>query len=158
MLRGRKIQELANLPEVTDPRVIAILDISNNMGTAVYSINKNLFALLALKPPQLVLKYGVNKTSALGYAGIGILLGSVLGNYKLGQQFGELAVQLADKSNDPLIKSRNYHTYAYLINPWTNHLKTSTPYLKQAHLYSLEAGELGYVRFTLSVLISHKFM
>lgn len=158
MLRGRKIQELANLPEVTDPRVIAILDISNNMGTAAYSTNKNLFALLALKPPQLVLKYGVNSTSALGYAAIAILLGSVLGNYKVGQQFGELALQLADKSNDPLIKSRNYHTYAYLINPWTHHLKTSTPYLKQAHQYSLEAGELGYVRFTLSVLVSHKFM
>ncbi|MDB5056423.1 MAG: multi-sensor signal transduction multi-kinase [Bacilli bacterium] len=152
-LIGRKsIDHLYHLPEMTDPDKIIILQLVNNMAASSFFINPNLYIYGMLNALNLSLKYGLHELSATAFLTYGITLGSVFGNFKLGQKFGELSLRICDKYNNPVIQCKTYFAFANFINHWRNHIQSDVQYLKKSYQLGIESGDLIFSGYAVTFL------
>ncbi len=140
-LRGRKTPDLVKLPEATDPSAITTLAVLQNIGPAAFLLDPNLFALLVLRSVSLSLKAGNTKASPYAYACYGLVVGSQLGDFKGGREFGELAIKLADKFDDPIARGKTYFVSGGMIYPWSSRQRDSLAYTRRGYQYGLEGGD-----------------
>ncbi|PAX48947.1 ATP-binding protein, partial [Brunnivagina elsteri] len=92
-LNGREIADLINLPEMTNPKILAAKRILLSMYAAAYLACTEFVPLISSKIIQLSLQYGNTSISAFGYCSYGLLLCSVIGDIDAGYQFGQLSLK-----------------------------------------------------------------
>lgn len=144
-LRGRRPEELENAPLLTDAHQEAALSLLSSVGAAAYlASQQTLFLILVLKSVSITLRYGNSIYSASTFAFYGLMMGSGLGNYKSGVEWGRLALRLADATGDSAVKCVTYFIFATYINHWRHPMAQSEGFLWQAYRFGLEAGELVY--------------
>jgi len=153
-LRNRKLGDLADLPEMTDPvqKKAILLLIVQACATAI--VNPELCMLIFLKIGNLTVKHGNTDFSAIGYIDYSIFFGSVLGDYKKGREFELVALKLIEKYDHTSASAKGifYFTIGALVSFWSEHAKTSIIYLEKGYDYALESGDLifaGYARISL---------
>jgi len=95
---------LLDAPEMTIPAQKLVVKLLSNIDPPAYFSNQALYAVIVVKMAQISLKYGHVPESAKAYVTYGLILGSVLGDYRSGYEFGQLAVQMSDKFNNPAQK------------------------------------------------------
>jgi len=149
LLDGREISSLLYLPQMQDAEKIIATKILMNLDPATYIGQVELYPIVALKLVTLSLEYGNISESAKGYSNYGIILGSVLQNYKSGYEFGLLGVNVSDKFNNPSLKCKTYFLFAAFINHWFRHIKFTNKLLDEAYQLGLDAGELQFTGYTL---------
>jgi predicted ATPase len=103
------------------------------------------------------LKYGNAQASAYAYDSYGVMLGSVLGDYQKGQEFGLLALRLNEKFNDLKLKCQVYTAFAININHWRMPLESDFPLLREAYQAGLEAGDLLWAGYACAGSIFERF-
>ena len=99
-LRGRDPKTLIDLPTLTDPDVSAALGIMMKSATNAYWGVPNLVPLLAFRMIRLSLQHGNTGLSAYGYALYGMIASAALGLVDEGYAFGQLAMDLLEKTGD----------------------------------------------------------
>lgn len=148
-LRHKKVEELVNLPDMSDKFQKNILELLTVLAAALNAINPELYALTILKAGNLSVKYGNTDFSPIGYIGFSIVMGSGLGDYGTGHEFEKVAVKLSEKYHNSTARCIvNYVIGAY-VSHWTQHGKTSLNYLNRAVQDGLDAGESLFVGFAL---------
>lgn len=70
----KRIEDLIDLPKMTDAYLLAAMRILSSVSDAIYTAVPELLALIILKQVQLSLKYGNANESAIAYASYGSLL------------------------------------------------------------------------------------
>lgn len=91
-LGDKQIEELAQLPVMTQPEMKMSMKLLMTVWTPAYIAGDvYLPALLSATMVRLSLAYGNSEESAYAYMTHGITVGSVLGDYKAGYEFGKLA-------------------------------------------------------------------
>ena len=75
LLGKRKIRDLLDAPEITDPEKIMIMTLCMDTGTSAYFVNNDVVALLALKMLNLSLRYGNTRISPFAYLSYGLITG-----------------------------------------------------------------------------------
>src|SRR5208282_4577310 len=81
LLRGREIEELIDLPVMSDPELVATLDVlERGLAPALYT-DANLLTLLICGLVNLSLEHGHAGASCNGYVWLGMIAGSNFGNY-----------------------------------------------------------------------------
>jgi predicted ATPase len=155
-LAGKRIEDLIDLPDMTDPYKLAAMRILSGVASAAYFAAPELFPLIVLKQVNLSIKYGNTPVSSYAYATYGLILsGEVVGDVKSGYQFGQLALRLLDKFNAKELKARTLFIVNYFIRHWQDHLgETLTPLL-DAYLIGLETGDLEYAAYSANVYSYH---
>ena len=143
-LVGKRIADLVNLPQMTDPYQISALRIFLAVSPALAFASPDLCALTIFKKVQLSIKYGNSHESTLAYLNYGMILCGILGNIETGYQFGEIAVQLFDQYHVKQLKSITFTLFYALIKHWKNHINTTLKPLLEACYSGLETGELNY--------------
>lgn len=156
---GKRVEDLINLPEMTDPYNLAVMRILSNVFSAAYVAAPTLFPLLVLKQVNLSIKYGNTIASAYAYATYGLIMsGEAVGDVETGYQFGRLALRLVDKFNAKEIKARTLFVVNYFIKHWKEHLgKTLNP-LRDAYSIGLETGDLEYAAYSACVYSYHSYV
>ncbi len=145
---GRKqIQELANLPEMTNPDYLAAIRILMNIIPAAFAASPALFPLVVFKIVYLSVKYGNAALSAQGYCMYGMLLCGVLEDTESGYQFGQLALSLLDKFNAREIKAKVYHSFNHFIRECKEPIKNTLIPLSEAFKSGVETGDLEYAGY-----------
>jgi len=157
-LKGIKIEELLNKISMTDPVYNAAMAILMNLYAPFYNSRPQLLGLLTFRMTNYSLKHGNAPSSPYAYLYYGILLGTGMGDYKQGQQFGEMALALNDKQEHRELSCKVLQTYGGLVHPWSNPIHTSTPYLTRSYLAGLETGDLIFSGFAIGVNIYLKIM
>ncbi|MEG4817273.1 AAA family ATPase [Microcoleus sp. K5-D4] len=151
----RRIDDLANLPEMTDPNQKAAMRILSGILSSAFQIKPQLLPLLTFTMVKLCLKYGNSPYSSVGYVYYGVVLCG-LGDINLGYQFGQLAIKLLDKFSSGSIKSRVYEVFSFLIAPQKAELKLALGYLMEGFKIGMESGELEYAGYSLCIYCSYK--
>lgn len=146
-LRGRKIDELLYLPDISNENYQLAMSIISNAGPSSYYVNPNWFALTILRVLHLSLVHGNAAASANGYTGYGIVLGSKFGKYREAYEFGQLACRVADGFADPIALTKAYGAFALLINHWCEHARTNIPLMKKAIQHGMEGGGNIYTAY-----------
>ncbi|MFC1850942.1 response regulator [candidate division CSSED10-310 bacterium] len=143
-MRGKRIEDLVDLPEMTEPSQQAILRIIANVGAAAYLALPQLTPLLIFKVAELSIRFGNSAISAFFYAGLGLIQCGVMGKIQSGYQLGQLALTLLERQRAPTMRARTIFAVHSFITPWQEHVKNTLPALKKAYQIGLETGDIQY--------------
>jgi len=154
-LKGKKIEDFINLPEMNDSAQIAAMDILANILPPAYVSKPEMLPLLAFKQVYLSVKYGNSIESSYAFSVYGLLLIAALKDIDTGYRFGELSINVANKINNKLYLARTLQVFNLTIKHWKQHAKETLKAFTDAYQYALESGDLEY--FGNNVYFLNKF-
>ncbi|MEG4010022.1 AAA family ATPase [Microcoleus sp. Pol11C1] len=158
-LAGKRIEDLIDLPVMTDPYKLAAMRILSGIVSAAHFSTPDLLPLMAFKQVNLSIKYGNTSVSSCAYATYGLILsGETVGDIETGYQFGQLALLLLDKFNAKELKARTIFIVNYFIKHWKYHLRETLNPLRDAYLMGLETGDLEYAAYSACVYSYHSYV
>ena len=141
-LGGRTIEELVNLPSMTDPACRGTLEVIAAIIPPSWFTDENLRNLLVARMVNLSLEYGNSEASCYAYALLARTLGSRFGDYQAGYRFGRLSLELVDNRGLERFKPRVYACFGHHVDPWKHHLRHSRQWLRLAFAAAPQAGDL----------------
>ncbi len=146
-IANRHPQELLNLPQATDIKILAAARILTSSAPVAYLSNPSLYLLIILKKVDLSIVYGNESTSPFAYASYGILMCGLIGNVELGYQFGQLALDLLSRYPNSELKGKILLlVYAYTKH-WKIHLGEILNFLKSAYCTCLDLGDFTFAGY-----------
>ncbi|HEY9747993.1 MAG TPA: serine/threonine-protein kinase PknK [Allocoleopsis sp.] len=96
-LADRPIEDLINLPAMTEARSLAAMQILASITAFSYQVVPELFLMVVTQQIYLSIHAGNAAFSAFAYASYGFILCEVLGDVEAGYQFGKLGTDLLAK-------------------------------------------------------------
>ncbi len=145
LLKEREIEDLVNLPIMTDPEKIAIVEIGNRIIPAAKNAGSPLFPLLITLSVKLSIQYGNTAASAFAYGCYGIIACNLLQDINTGVKFGELAIQLVSQLDAKTIKGEILDVVSLFIIHRKSHIKKTLPLLQEGYQAALEVGNILFV-------------
>jgi predicted ATPase/signal transduction histidine kinase len=157
-LAGKSVEELAKLPDATDPRFLAISEILMRISLAAYFAAPGYFMPCLLKAIRLTLRHGYAAPSGADFAGYGgmILCGAV-GNVKLGAQYGQLALQIQER---PVMAANQCRTMVVVhtrTHPWIMSLHDILKPLSDDYLAGIKLGDMEFAALAARNYCLHAF-
>ncbi|MEP6516586.1 AAA family ATPase [Microcoleus vaginatus] len=141
-LAGKRIEDLANLPQGSDPAKQAALRILSFMTTVAYGVAPQLMPLIVFKQVILSVKYGNYPESLHAYAVYGLILCGVVGDIEGGYKFGQLALRMLEQFGKPELKTKVLLPFNDFIRHWKAPAKETLPSLLEAYRSGLETGQV----------------
>jgi len=142
-LLGKTVDDLAVLPEMTDPVAQTIARLLIAITPSAYFINSDLLIHIGGENIVASIKYG----NAIHSPSLYVTYGVILCKYEKldrGYQLGELAMKLIDKLGTADIDARSIFIFYQFVSYWKKHVKESLKPLYSSYLTALKIGELEY--------------
>ncbi|MDZ8184058.1 MAG: AAA family ATPase [Nostoc sp. ChiSLP02] len=146
-LANRRIEDLVNLPMMSQPEILAAMQVLARMCASAYLAVPSLFLLIVLKMVDLLVEYGNMTLAPFAYAAYGIILCGVVFDIEAGYQFGQLALILLDRPDAKPIQARTLFAVSNQINVWNTYLKESLKPLQNCYQIGLEQGDLEFAGY-----------
>lgn len=143
-LRGKTIDDLRNLPEMTDPYLIAGTQLGSRVSGAAMFAEPNLLPLMIFHGIPLALDHGYAPSTPSTLCAYGMILAESFGKVELGDQFGKLALELAAKLPTDSYKGRVQHVYHALVRHWKEPVRNCLDPLQEVFRVCLERGDFEY--------------
>ena len=144
----RHIEDFVNLPQMTDARYNAIVQIANGIMPAVFISRPSLFPLLVCATIQLSIEYGNAPASAYSYSCYGLIACKLLQDVDTGVRFGRLGLQVVSKLNAKVIQPEVATAVGSCILHRKFHMRTMLPVLREGYETALEIGNLEFAGYT----------
>ncbi|MFL6602922.1 MAG: AAA family ATPase [Steroidobacteraceae bacterium] len=155
-LGSRKIEELVDLPVMTDPEVLDTLDLLSEIIVPAHSSDDNLAALIICRMVNLSLEHGNSDGSCLAYLGLAMIAGPYFGNYSNSVfGFGRLGYDLVEKRGLKRFRARTYAVFGNVILPWTRHVRTGRDLIRCAFDAANEIVDLTFAAVSRSYLVAN---
>ncbi|MBF0102232.1 MAG: AAA family ATPase [Desulfobacterales bacterium] len=148
--RNRSVSSILDMPQIQDDEQKLIMELLMNVSHSAFFFSQQLMVLSILKMIKLSYEYGNSPASAFAYAIYALILGSGFKNYRLSQEFGEMAVRLVESYDNRQLSAKVNGLFGTLVNHWRNHVKTNLPYQKKAFQQAIESGDFVYAGYTAS--------
>jgi PAS domain S-box-containing protein len=152
LLGEREIEDIVDLPLMTDPDVLDVLDVFTEIVTPALFLDPRFLALVICRMVSLSLEHGNTDGSCYAYVWLGMLAGSHFGNYPAGFRFGKLGCDLAEKRGLHRYHARTHMSFATLIIPWAKHVETARELHRRCFDAAYEIGDLTYAAYSCNVL------
>ena len=149
ILENKNLENLVNLPIMTDSEKFAIIQTVNSIIPAAFLSASPLFPLLVSFSVKLSMQYGNTSYSAFSYAAYGIILCSFL-DIDTATKFGKLAFDVTLKLNAKAIKPEVTSVLGGFILHRKFHAKETFSILKEGYKNGLEVGSLVFAGYNAS--------
>lgn len=156
-LAGQAIEDLLNLPAMSDPIKLAAMRLLNSVFAPAYLAAPQLMSLIVAEMVKLSVAYGNAPESAFAYANYGLILCSVASSINTGSRFGQLALNLLDHLKNQRSKVRTIVNVNFFIRPWQMHLTDTLQPLLEASQIGLESGDLPFAAYALHDYCLHSY-
>ena len=157
---SRKIHDLLYLNKMTDKKILSIVAILTRLSSTNYVIGDwpelNFWA--AAKIINLSIEYGNDELSCYGYVHYGIMIACVLNDYENSYEFGRLAIELSEISNNTAIRSQVYLMFCISFEHWRKTYKASIPYYNKGFDYSMENGDYAFASYHLIFIMYYSLL
>ncbi len=140
-LDRRSIEDLIDLPLMTDPELQAAMQVFSTLLGPAYFTDMQLFSVLVCRMANLSIQHGTSGASAHGFAYLGGILGPVFDRYREGYRFAKLACDLVEKHGFIAYQAKAYHAMA-LVSLWTQPITTAIDFNRAAFRAATETGDL----------------
>ena len=147
-LGSRTIEELVDLPLMTDPESLATLDVLTKVSPPSMFTDGNLNCLVTCKAVNLSLDRGNSDGSCVHYVWLGCLAGALFGDYKAGYKFGQVGYELAEGRGLRRFQARTYVLFGGLLVIWTKHLRVGRGLLRRAFEIADKIGDFTFASFS----------
>ena len=154
-LGGRTIEELIDLPLMSDPASLATLDVLIKIRPAALFTDANLASLVICRAVNLILERGNSDCSCAAYVALGMVAGPHFGNYEAGFRFGQLGYELVERRGLNRFQARTYMILGSYVIPWTKHVRAGRDLLHRAFEAANKSGDLTYSGYSCQVLITN---
>ncbi len=152
-----EIEELANLPEMTDGNKLAALRLLEAMGGASFTTNPELLFQIVFTQLNLCIKYGNCSLSSKVYVNYGLVSCGYINDIFLAYQFGKLGVKILEQRNVRELQSVIFDAFSGHIQHWKEPIQATLEPLQEAFQCGLETGELIYSGYAILVYCSNLF-
>ncbi|WP_213805173.1 sigma 54-interacting transcriptional regulator [Granulicella sp. dw_53] len=157
LLGRRTVEELIDLPWMSDPVWRATMDVLVELAPPARFTDGNLHHLLLLRMTNLSLEYGNSDGSCYAYVCLTIVLGYRFNDYQTGFRFGRLGVDLVDSRGLDRFKARVYMCFGLLM-PWTKHTSSAQEWMRRSFTTANGMGDLTYAAYSVKNLITNLFV
>ncbi|AOW99552.1 hypothetical protein BJP34_08890 [Moorena producens PAL-8-15-08-1] len=156
-LEGKEIEELMDLPVMSDPEKLGAMTILSRLAPITYMTNPLLYPLVALKQVNLSVQEGNSALSAVSYTHYGILLWQVCGDINGNYRFGQLALGLLARFNAKQLKCTVLYVVNITIKPWKMHVNETLTSLLDAYSVGIETGDFDNSAASALMYLEHSF-
>ncbi|MEG3921689.1 AAA family ATPase [Microcoleus sp. T3_A4] len=157
LMGDREIEDLARLPQMTDGEKIAIMQIASSLMSVTYLSGSPLFPLLVSMSVKLSIQYGNTSASALVYVQYGVLLCNLLKDVETGKKFSCLALQVACKLNDKVLKPHVLLATQLHFLHRQSHIKETLKLMQESYRNALEVGNYEVAGYSVSQWCANSF-
>jgi predicted ATPase len=157
-LGGRAIEELVDLPLMTDPASLALLDVLTKLGPPAVFTDVNLYSLTACRGVNLSLERGNSDGSSSAFVRVGMVAGPFFGDYKAGYRFGQVGYDLVERRDLKHFRARIFMNFGNQVMPWTRHARSGRDLLHRAFDVANKTGDLTYAVYSRAHLNSNMLM
>jgi PAS domain S-box-containing protein len=151
-LGGRAIEELLELPLMSDPASIATLDVLTKVLSPALFTDANFLSLAICRAVNLSLERGNSDGSCVTYVWLGMIAGPHFGNYKAGFQFGRLGYELVEQRGLNRFQARTYLWFGQFVMPWTKHVRAGRDLMRRAFEAANKVGDLTVAAYSCDAL------
>jgi PAS domain S-box-containing protein len=148
LLGDRSIEELVDLPLMSDPGSRGTLDVLTEVVTPALFTDENLLSLVICRMANLSLERGNSDGSCFAYVWLGMILGPHFGDYRSGFRFGRLGYDLVEKRGLHRYQARAYMSFGNLVIPWTRHIQTGRDLVRRAFDAANKIGDLTFAAYS----------
>jgi signal transduction histidine kinase/GAF domain-containing protein len=144
----RKIEELVDLPLITNPDLLDVLDVFTEAAMSAIFTDENLLALVIFRMVSISLEHGNSDASCFAYVSLAMLAGQHFGNYEAGFQFGRLGYDLVETHKLHRYQARVYLRFGNHIMPWRRHVKAGREFVRRAFDAANRIGDLTFAAYS----------
>ena len=155
--RRKRIDNWLNLPTMTDPYKLAVVDIVTTIAAATINLNPLLIGMVILRVVNLTIQYGISPNGVIHGPAYGlirwIVFQDIEGSYRVGLE----SLQLIDKHNIRRGAALTICTFEACLRHWKEHLRESMPSLQKAIQLGIEVGEYSATGLSVLSYCLHRF-
>jgi PAS domain S-box-containing protein len=148
----RAIEDLIELPLMSDPASIATLDVLTKVLSPAQFTDANFLSLAVCRAVNLSLERGNSDGSCVTYVWLGMIAGSHFGNYKAGFRFGRLGYELVEQCGLKRFQARTYLWFGQWVMPWTKHVEAGRDLMRRAFETANKVGDLTVAAYSCDAL------
>ena len=147
-LGSRTIEDLIDLPSMSDPACLATLDLLTKLGPPASFTDMNLWFLTVCRAVNLSLERGNSDGSCAAYVRLGMIAGARFGDYQAGFRFGRLGCELIEQRGLKRFQALTYNVFGSHVLPWTGHVRTGRSFLRRAFEAANQTGDLTHAGYS----------
>ena len=151
-LDGRTIEELIELPLMSDQASLATLDVLTKLFPPALFTDANLLSLAICRAVNLSLECGNSDGSCTPYVMFGMVAGTRFGDYQAGFRFGRLGCELVEKRGLKRFQARTYLYFGTHVVPWTRHIRASRDLLRRAFEAANKSVDVTFAAYSCASL------
>ena len=152
-LGSRQIEELVDLPLMSNPDLLATQDILAEFPAM--HIEENLSSLVVCRMVNLSLEYGNSDGSCFAYVWFAQIAGPRFGNYQDGFRFGRLGYELVEKRGLQRYQARTYMSFGNIVMPWARHVLEGRDLVRRAFAAADRTGDITFASYSCNHLITN---
>ncbi|WP_228060517.1 AAA family ATPase [Coleofasciculus sp. LEGE 07092] len=138
------VEELLELPEMTNPAQLAALRILMSVMAPAYIAKPSLLPLLIFTMVNLCVNSGNSPLAAYAYSVYSLLLCGKPETIDCGYRFGKLALKLLDQFDTRDVKAKVHQQFNAFVRPWKEPVrKTLKPFLETINV-AIDSGDIEY--------------
>jgi PAS domain S-box-containing protein len=153
VLGSRTIDELIELPLMSDPASLATMDVLNKMETPGARVDKNREILVVSCAVKLTLERGNCDGSSLAYQRLAIVAGARFGEYPTALKLGRVGYELVERCGLKRFQAGVYIVFGNLVMPWTQHVKSGRELVRRGVDVATRNGDVIYAAYGYANLI-----
>jgi len=146
-LGGRSIEEIADLPLMSDPESLATVGVLTKMQVPAILTDQYLDGLATCRGVNLSIERGNCDASCLSYVMLGRVAIQRFGDYKTAFRFGQVGYELVEGRGLKRFQAAAYTGLAAMIAPWMKHVRSSADLARRAHDAANRSGDLTYANY-----------
>ncbi len=154
-LARQPMASLVDMPAMTDPGVVAIMDVLTGLFPAAHYVDRCLLELVLLRMTNLSLEHGNCDSSCVAYSALNMVLGPRFADYRTAYDFGQIACELVDRRGMSRYKARVYSCVGSFAMPWMRSLPECWPLMRLAFTFGTSIGDMTFAAYTLRHLITN---
>ncbi len=154
-LGKKKVADLIHEPDMTDEKTRLQIHLLTNICSPAYRSDQALFRILVLKAVNISLLHGLVVESCYTFSAYGLLLGSILGDFETGYQFGLLALKISEKYNSPTQDCRANFVLSSTLVHWVRHAREADAVSDRCYNVGLESGEFQFAGYILTYKLTN---
>jgi predicted ATPase len=151
-LGSRTIENLIELPLMTDAASLATMDVITLIAPAAFFTEPNLHDLAVCWAVNLSLERGNSDASSDAYVRLGLIASQRFGDHRAAYRFGQLAYELIEQRGFKRFQARTYHHIATHLIPCGKHVRAARDLLHRSFQIANESGDLLYASYVCNAL------
>lgn len=155
-MQGRRVEQLSELPAMTDARSLALLEVLTKALPAAMFTDQNLHTALICSAVMLSLEQGNGEGSSSAYVWLGVVSQHRFGHVETGFKFGQLGHDLVERSDLNRFEAQVLLVFAQMVKPWTQHLRSCQDLMRRGFDAACKRGEITYAGYCCNSLITNR--